>query len=76
MTHHQIGYDDGQCGNEVLLDHLQQAFKVDNEMHLQIVEETQKMEVKSNRQYIFFYFLLCLTKFFVVLQGPGYAFKC
>ncbi|KAF7995549.1 hypothetical protein HCN44_006656 [Aphidius gifuensis] len=44
MTHHQIGYDDGECGNEVLLNHLQQAFKVDNEMHLQIVEETQKME--------------------------------
>lgn len=46
MTQHQIGYDvTNECGRETLLNHLQQAFKVDNEVHSQVIEETQNMEV-------------------------------
>ncbi|KAG8040085.1 hypothetical protein G9C98_001201 [Cotesia typhae] len=45
MTQHQIGYDvTNECGREALLNHLQQAFKVDSEVHSQVVEETQSME--------------------------------
>ncbi|XP_057330186.1 protein unc-13 homolog 4B isoform X3 [Microplitis mediator] len=45
MTQHQIGYDvTNECGREALLNHLQQAFKVDNELHSQVIEETQNME--------------------------------
>ncbi|CAG5090340.1 Similar to stac: Protein unc-13 homolog 4B (Drosophila melanogaster) [Cotesia congregata] len=45
MTQHQIGYDvTNECGREALLNHLQQAFKVDFEVHSQVVEETQSME--------------------------------
>ncbi|XP_034941538.1 protein unc-13 homolog 4B isoform X4 [Chelonus insularis] len=45
MTQHQIGYDvSNECGREALLNHLQQAFKVDNETHMQVLEETQNME--------------------------------
>ncbi|KAK0167890.1 hypothetical protein PV327_001745 [Microctonus hyperodae] len=45
MTQHQIGYDvSNECEQETLLNHLQNAFKIDNETHSQIVEETQNME--------------------------------
>ncbi|XP_011304160.1 protein unc-13 homolog D isoform X1 [Fopius arisanus] len=45
MTQHQIGYDvSNECGIDALLNHLQQAFKVDNEMHEQVLEETRNME--------------------------------
>lgn len=46
MTQHQIGYDvTNECGQEALLNHLQNAFKIDNETHERIMEETQNMEV-------------------------------
>ncbi|KZC08060.1 BAI1-associated protein 3 [Dufourea novaeangliae] len=45
MTQHQIGYDvSNECGQETLLNHLQNAFKVDNETHERILEKTRKME--------------------------------
>ncbi|XP_044586415.1 protein unc-13 homolog 4B isoform X2 [Cotesia glomerata] len=45
MTQHQIGYDvTNECGREALLNHLQQAFKVDSEVHSQVIEEIQSME--------------------------------
>ncbi|XP_047346149.1 protein unc-13 homolog 4B isoform X9 [Vespa velutina] len=45
MTQHQIGYDvSNECGQEALLNHLQNAFKIDNETHERILEETQNME--------------------------------
>lgn len=53
MTQHQIGYDvTNECGQEALLNHLQNAFKIDNETHERILEETQNMEV------VFFFFKL------------------
>ena len=46
MTQHQIGYDvTDECGQEALLNHLQQAFKVDNDTHERVLEETRNMEV-------------------------------
>ncbi|XP_017765813.1 PREDICTED: protein unc-13 homolog D isoform X3 [Eufriesea mexicana] len=45
MTQHQIGYDvSNECGLETLLNHLQNAFKVDNEMHERVLDETRNME--------------------------------
>ncbi|XP_053984582.1 protein unc-13 homolog 4B-like isoform X1 [Hylaeus volcanicus] len=45
MTQHQIGYDvSTECGQEVLLNHLQNAFKVDNETHERVLEETRNLE--------------------------------
>nr|XP_050846661.1 protein unc-13 homolog 4B isoform X1 [Vespula vulgaris] len=45
MTQHQIGYDvSNECAQEALLNHLQNAFKIDNETHERILEETQNME--------------------------------
>ncbi|XP_076644673.1 C2 and C2B_Munc13-like domain-containing protein staccato isoform X4 [Halictus rubicundus] len=45
MTQHQIGYDVCQeCGQDTLLNHLQNAFKVDNETHEIVLEKTRNME--------------------------------
>ncbi|XP_076293946.1 C2 and C2B_Munc13-like domain-containing protein staccato isoform X2 [Lasioglossum baleicum] len=45
MTQHQIGYDVCQeCGQDTLLNHLQNAFKVDNETHESVLEKTRNME--------------------------------
>ncbi|XP_026666615.1 protein unc-13 homolog 4B isoform X1 [Ceratina calcarata] len=45
MTQHQIGYDvSNECGQESLLNHLQNAFKVDNETHERVLDETKNME--------------------------------
>ncbi|XP_076220753.1 C2 and C2B_Munc13-like domain-containing protein staccato isoform X9 [Nomia melanderi] len=45
MTQHQIGYDvSSECGQETLLNHLQNAFKVDNETHEKVLETTKNME--------------------------------
>ncbi|XP_076382221.1 C2 and C2B_Munc13-like domain-containing protein staccato isoform X11 [Megalopta genalis] len=45
MTQHQIGYDVSQeCAQETLLNHLQNAFKVDNETHESVLEKTRNME--------------------------------
>ncbi|KAG7190821.1 hypothetical protein KM043_006889 [Ampulex compressa] len=45
MTQHQIGYDvSNECGLEVLLNHLQNSFKVDNETHERVLEQTKNME--------------------------------
>ncbi|XP_076249769.1 C2 and C2B_Munc13-like domain-containing protein staccato [Calliopsis andreniformis] len=45
MTQHQIGYDvSNECSQESLLNHLQNAFKVDNETHERVLEETKNME--------------------------------
>ncbi|XP_034180927.1 C2 and C2B_Munc13-like domain-containing protein staccato isoform X1 [Osmia lignaria lignaria] len=45
MTQHQIGYDvSNECGQEILLNHLQNAFKIDNETHERVLEETRNME--------------------------------
>ncbi|XP_043272734.1 protein unc-13 homolog 4B isoform X3 [Venturia canescens] len=45
MTQHQVGYDvSNECGQDALLNHLQQAFKVDNETHEQVLEDTRNME--------------------------------
>ncbi|XP_043464815.1 protein unc-13 homolog 4B isoform X5 [Leptopilina heterotoma] len=45
MIQHQIGYDESdECGKEAMLCHLQQAFKVDNEVHERVLEETRNME--------------------------------
>lgn len=53
MTQHQIGYDvSNECGIDALLNHLQLAFKVDNEMHEQVLEETRNMEVNDHKIFI------------------------
>ncbi|CAK9823698.1 Protein unc-13 homolog 4B [Anthophora retusa] len=45
MTQHQIGYDvSNECAQETLLNHLQNAFKVDNETHERVLEQTRNME--------------------------------
>ncbi|CAL1673923.1 unnamed protein product [Lasius platythorax] len=45
MTQHQIGFDvSKECGQETLLNHLQNAFKVDNETHERVLEETKNLE--------------------------------
>ncbi|XP_076762015.1 C2 and C2B_Munc13-like domain-containing protein staccato isoform X4 [Xylocopa sonorina] len=45
MTQHQIGYDVcNECGQEALLNHLQNAFKIDNETHEKVLNETRNME--------------------------------
>ncbi|KAL6446334.1 hypothetical protein ACFW04_001140 [Cataglyphis niger] len=45
MTQHQIGFDvSRECGQEILLNHLQHAFKVDNETHERVLEETKNLE--------------------------------
>ncbi|XP_076681977.1 C2 and C2B_Munc13-like domain-containing protein staccato isoform X3 [Andrena cerasifolii] len=45
MVQHQIGFDvSNECGQESLLNHLQNAFKVDNETHEKVLEETKNME--------------------------------
>ncbi|KAI4490005.1 hypothetical protein M0804_004187 [Polistes exclamans] len=50
MTQHQIGYDvTNECAQEALLNHLQNAFKIDNETHERIIEETQNMEPPEMR---------------------------
>ncbi|XP_015184155.1 PREDICTED: protein unc-13 homolog D-like isoform X7 [Polistes dominula] len=50
MTQHQIGYDvSNECAQEALLNHLQNAFKIDNETHERIREETQNMEPPEMR---------------------------
>ena len=46
MTQHQIGFDVcKECSEETLLNHLQNAFKVDNETHERVLEETRNLEV-------------------------------
>lgn len=46
MAQHQIGFDvSNECSLEALLNHLQSAFKVDNETHERVLEETQNLEV-------------------------------
>lgn len=53
MTQHQIGYDVcNECGQEVLLNHLQNAFKIDNETHERVLEETRNMEVRIHQPTI------------------------
>ncbi|XP_070154646.1 protein unc-13 homolog 4B isoform X2 [Polyergus mexicanus] len=45
MTQHQIGFDvSRECSQETLLNHLQNAFKVDNETHERVLEETKNLE--------------------------------
>nr|XP_012141509.1 PREDICTED: protein unc-13 homolog D isoform X8 [Megachile rotundata] len=45
MTQHQIGYDvSNECSQDILLNHLQNAFKVDNETHERVLEETRNLE--------------------------------
>lgn len=49
MTQHQIGYDvSNECGQEALLNHLQNAFKVDSETHQRVLEETRNLEVRMS----------------------------
>jgi len=46
MTQHQIGFDvSKECSQETLLNHLQNAFKVDNKTHERVLEQTQSLEV-------------------------------
>lgn len=52
MTQHQVGYDvSSECGQETLLNHLQNAFKVDNETHEKVLETTKNMEVGISLGY-------------------------
>ncbi|XP_072759283.1 protein unc-13 homolog 4B isoform X6 [Anoplolepis gracilipes] len=45
MTQHQIGFDvSKECSQETLLNHLQNAFKVDNETHERVLKETKNLE--------------------------------
>ncbi|XP_071872058.1 C2 and C2B_Munc13-like domain-containing protein staccato isoform X3 [Bombus fervidus] len=45
MTQHQVGYDvSKECELETLLNYLQNAFKVDNDMHERVLHETKNME--------------------------------
>lgn len=46
MTQHQIGFDvSRECNQETLLNHLQSAFKIDNETHESVLEKTRNLEV-------------------------------
>lgn len=46
MTQHQIGFDvSKECGQEALLNHLQNAFKVDNITHERVLEQARNLEV-------------------------------
>lgn len=50
MTQHQIGYDvSNECKLETLLNHLQNAFKVDNDVHERVLDETKNMEVRIKK---------------------------
>lgn len=50
MTQHQIGYDvSNECKLETLLNHLQNAFKVDNDVHERVLDETKNMEVRIEK---------------------------
>ncbi|XP_046623999.1 protein unc-13 homolog 4B isoform X3 [Neodiprion virginianus] len=45
LTQHQIGFDvTNECSQETLLNHLQGAFKIDNQTHEQVLEQAQNME--------------------------------
>lgn len=45
MIQHQIGFDvSRECSQETLFNHLQNAFKVDNETHERVLEETKNLE--------------------------------
>ncbi|XP_067210437.1 protein unc-13 homolog 4B isoform X4 [Linepithema humile] len=45
MTQHQIGFDvSKECSEETLLNHLQNAFKIDNETHERVLEQTRNLE--------------------------------
>ncbi|XP_025154207.1 protein unc-13 homolog 4B isoform X4 [Harpegnathos saltator] len=45
MAQHQIGFDvSNECSQETLLNHLQSAFKVDDETHERVLEETRNLE--------------------------------
>ncbi|XP_043520285.1 protein unc-13 homolog 4B isoform X2 [Frieseomelitta varia] len=45
MIQHQIGYDvSKECELETLLNYLQNAFKVDNDVHERVLDETRNME--------------------------------
>lgn len=45
MAQHQIGFDvSNECSQETLLNHLQSAFKIDNETHEKVLEETRNLE--------------------------------
>ncbi|XP_012537969.2 protein unc-13 homolog 4B isoform X3 [Monomorium pharaonis] len=45
MTQHQIGFDvSKECSQETLLNHLQNAFKIDNMTHERVLKETQNLE--------------------------------
>lgn len=49
MAQHQIGFDVcNECSQESLLSHLQSAFKVDNETHERVLEETRNLEVTNS----------------------------
>ncbi|XP_071625523.1 protein unc-13 homolog 4B isoform X1 [Temnothorax longispinosus] len=45
MTQHQIGFDvSKECSQETLLNHLQNAFKIDNITHEGVLEQTRNLE--------------------------------
>ncbi|KAL0130108.1 hypothetical protein PUN28_002009 [Cardiocondyla obscurior] len=45
MTQHQIGFDvSKECSQESLLNHLQNAFKIDNITHEKVLEQTRNLE--------------------------------
>ncbi|XP_011687719.1 PREDICTED: protein unc-13 homolog D isoform X4 [Wasmannia auropunctata] len=45
MTQHQIGFDvTKECSQETLLNHLQNAFKVDNKTHERVLEQMRNLE--------------------------------
>ncbi|XP_011633432.1 protein unc-13 homolog 4B isoform X2 [Pogonomyrmex barbatus] len=45
MTQHQIGFDvSKECSQESLLNHLQNAFKIDNKTHERVLEQTRNLE--------------------------------
>lgn len=51
MIQHQIGYDvSKECELETLLNYLQNAFKVDNDVHERVLDETRNMEVSISRR--------------------------
>lgn len=52
MTQHQIGFDiSKECSQEALLNHLQNAFKIDNITHERVLEQTRNLEVINFYNY-------------------------
>lgn len=53
MTQHQIGFDvSKECSQETLLNHLQNAFKIDNTTHDKVLEQTRNLEVINFYNYL------------------------